>query len=124
MAVARGALVGIGILGVCLLALPLPWSLQYYEYGFSDVSNKEGNIGPGEHRHAPASYGSAPVSYGSAPVSYGSAPVSYGHPEAHRAIGRDIIYTIILYYILYRASGVANGKNHFLLHAAVHPGLH
>ena len=24
----------------------------------------------------------------------------YGHPEAHRAFGRDIIYTIILYYIL------------------------
>ena len=24
----------------------------------------------------------------------------YGHPEAHRAVGRDIIYTIILYYIL------------------------
>ena len=24
----------------------------------------------------------------------------YGHPEAHRAFGRDIIYTIILHYIL------------------------
>ena len=24
----------------------------------------------------------------------------YGHPEAHRAVGRDIIYTIIIYYIL------------------------
>ena len=48
----------------------------------------------------------------------------YGHPEAHRAFGRDIIYTITLYYILYRAPGVANGNNHFLLHAAVHPGLH
>ena len=24
----------------------------------------------------------------------------YGHPEAHRAFGRDIMYTIILYYIL------------------------
>ena len=49
----------------------------------------------------------------------------YGHPEAHRAFGRDIMYTIILYYILlYRAPRVANGNNHFLLHAAVHPGLH
>ena len=26
--------------------------------------------------------------------------------------------------IIYRAPGVANGINHFLLHAAVHPGLH
>ena len=32
--------------------------------------------------------------------------------------------TIQLYTILYRARGVANGNNHFLLHAAVHPGLH
>ena len=31
---------------------------------------------------------------------------------------------IILYTIIYRAPGVANGNNHFLLHAAVHPGLH
>jgi hypothetical protein len=43
---------------------------------------------------------------------------------AHRAFGRDIIYTIILYTIIYRAPGVANGNIHFLLHAAVHPGLH
>ena len=31
---------------------------------------------------------------------------------------------IILYTIIYRAPRVANGNNHFLLHAAVHPGLH
>ena len=42
---------------------------------------------------------------------------------AHRVFGRDIIYRII-YYIIYRAPGVADGNNHFLLHAAVHPGLH
>uniref|UniRef100_A0A8C5FTR2 Uncharacterized protein n=1 Tax=Gadus morhua TaxID=8049 RepID=A0A8C5FTR2_GADMO len=36
-----------------------------------------------------------------------------------------ILYNyIILYTIIYRAPGVANGNNHFLLHAAVHPGLH
>ena len=31
---------------------------------------------------------------------------------------------IILYTIIYRAPGVANCNNHYLLHAAVHPGLH
>ena len=31
---------------------------------------------------------------------------------------------IILYTIIYRAQRVANSNNHFLLHAAVHPGLH
>ena len=31
---------------------------------------------------------------------------------------------ILLHTIIYRALGVANGNNHFLLHAAVHPGLH
>ena len=36
-----------------------------------------------------------------------------------------ILYNyIILYTIIYRAPGVANSNNHFLLHAAVHPGLH
>ena len=36
-----------------------------------------------------------------------------------------ILYNyIILYTIIYRAPGVSNGNNHFLLHAAVHPGLH
>ena len=33
-------------------------------------------------------------------------------------------YKIILYTIIYRTPGVTNGNNHFLLHAAVHPGLH
>ena len=33
------------------------------------------------------------------------------------------LYYIILYTIIYRAPGVANGNIHFLLHAAVHPGL-
>ena len=38
---------------------------------------------------------------------------------------RYYIYNyIILYTIIYRAPWVANGNNHFLLHAAVHPGLH
>ena len=49
-----------------------------------------------------------------------------------RLIIRVVLYSdqygiynyIILYTIIYRAPGVANGNNHFLLHAAVHPGLH
>ena len=32
-------------------------------------------------------------------------------------------YYIIYYYIICRAPGVANGNIHFILHAAVHPGL-
>ena len=36
----------------------------------------------------------------------------------------SIYYYIILYTIIYRAPRVANGNIHFLLHAAVHPGLH
>ena len=34
------------------------------------------------------------------------------------------LYNYIIYTIIYRAPRVANGNNHFLLHAAVQPGLH
>ena len=55
-----------------------------------------------------------------------STHIIYNIIQRHRQLLAVILYRYlylyILYYIIYRAPGVANGNNHFLLRAAVHSG--